>query len=196
MGYICQVDASTLGMENDDYKRLQRLQTEEDYSRMGGSGRSRLIEMRGQPLPVNGKSSSRKYDLLGINFNFYMQSILVSAFFSVSYTSFTCEELTIKRPEKLTFPRKSPVSDIQDQDYIIIIIMFALNQSWKLEVDMAWCGSGGGDWRQQIYHNLRERNKKEYENINDLIQLRECGGEVMKRTLSLFVYFLIFAVMV
>ena len=61
---------------------------------------------------------------------------------------------------------------------------------------MAWCGSGGGDWRQQIYHNLRERNKKEYENINDLIQLRECGGEVMKRTLSLFVYFLIFAVMV
>lgn len=39
--------------------------------------------------------------------------------------------------------------------------------------DMAWCRSGGGDWRQQIYHNLRERNKKEYENISELIQLRE-----------------------
>ena len=38
---------------------------------------------------------------------------------------------------------------------------------------MAWSGSGGGDWRQQIYNNLRERNKKEYENISDLIQLRE-----------------------
>ncbi|KAK8400462.1 hypothetical protein O3P69_003253 [Scylla paramamosain] len=36
---------------------------------------------------------------------------------------------------------------------------------------MAWSKSGGGDWRQQIYNNLRERNKKEYENISDLIQL-------------------------
>ncbi|XP_045111050.1 POU domain, class 3, transcription factor 2-like [Portunus trituberculatus] len=36
---------------------------------------------------------------------------------------------------------------------------------------MAWSRSGNGDWRQQIYNNLRERNKREYENITDLIQL-------------------------
>ncbi|KAG0726706.1 Autophagy-related protein 16-1 [Chionoecetes opilio] len=36
---------------------------------------------------------------------------------------------------------------------------------------MAWGRSGSGDWRQHVYYSLRERNKKEYENISDLIQL-------------------------
>ncbi|XP_042210496.1 autophagy-related protein 16-1-like [Homarus americanus] len=36
---------------------------------------------------------------------------------------------------------------------------------------MAWNKASEGDWRQSIYCKLRERNKKEYENINDLIQL-------------------------
>ncbi|XP_071538855.1 autophagy-related protein 16 isoform X2 [Panulirus ornatus] len=36
---------------------------------------------------------------------------------------------------------------------------------------MAWNKSNEGDWRQIIYYKLRERNKKEFENISDLLQL-------------------------
>lgn len=38
---------------------------------------------------------------------------------------------------------------------------------------LCWNKASDGHWRHKIYQKLRDRNKKEYENINDLIQLRK-----------------------
>ncbi|XP_063615725.1 autophagy-related protein 16-like, partial [Penaeus indicus] len=36
---------------------------------------------------------------------------------------------------------------------------------------LCWKKASDAHWRHGIYHKLRDRNKKEYENINELIQL-------------------------
>ncbi|KAG7175219.1 Autophagy-related protein 16-1-like, partial [Homarus americanus] len=57
------------------------------------------------------------------------------------------------------------------EEGVVVVVDNGKLSDQKHTAVMAWNKASEGDWRQSIYCKLRERNKKEYENINDLIQL-------------------------